>query len=124
MERDFNKPWSTGVEPIKIDVKDLKIGMYVSKLDRPWLETSFWFQGFELKTQADIEAVQRQCQYVFIDVSQQNSVSHYASRATAYTKDYLEKVEPPPRRSSFTQEIKKAEIIHQQTSRLVKSFIS
>jgi len=123
MERDFNKPWSTGVEPIKIDVKDLKIGMYVSKLDRPWLETNFWFQGFELKTQADIEAVQRQCQYVFIDVSQQNSVSHYASRATAYTKDYLEKVEPPPRRSSFTQEIKKAEIIHQQTSRLVKSFM-
>ena len=123
MEREFNKRWGDSVEPVKVDVKDLKIGMYISKLDRPWLETSFWFQGFELKTQADIEAVQRQCDYVFVDVAQQTVVNTFVSRGTAYTKDYLEKVEPPPRRTSFTQEIHKAEIIHQKTSQLVKSFM-
>jgi len=32
----------------------LKIGMYVIELDRPWLETAFPFQGFEIKTEKDI----------------------------------------------------------------------
>ncbi|MEY4717864.1 MAG: hypothetical protein RL563_482 [Pseudomonadota bacterium] len=123
MDREFSSRWGESLEPIKVDVKDLKIGMYISKLDRPWLETSFWFQGFELKTQADIEAVQRQCEYVFVDVSQQNRVNTFVTRGTAYTKDYLEKVQPPSRRSSFTQEIHKAEIIHRKTSQLVKSFM-
>ena len=123
MDREFSSRWGESLEPIRVDVKDLKIGMYISKLDRPWLETSFWFQGFELKTQADIEAVQRQCEYVFVDVSQQNRVNTFVTRGTAYTKDYLEKVQPPSPRSSFTQEIHKAEIIHRKTSQLVKSFM-
>lgn len=111
------------VELIQIDVKDLKIGMYVSKLDRPWLETNFLFQGFELKTQADIEAVQKQCEFVFIDVSKQTQVPQYVARNSAYTGDYLEKVQPPEKRSSFNQEIKKAEHIYRRTSSLVKSFM-
>lgn len=51
----------------KIDVADLKVGMYVFELDRPWLETSFLFQGFPLKNQDDIEALRRCCSYVYID---------------------------------------------------------
>lgn len=123
MGREFSKPWGESLEPVKIDVKDLKIGMYVSKLDRPWLETNFWFQGFELKTLSDIEAVQGQCEYVFVDVSQQNRVHTFVTRGTAYTKDYLDDVRPPSSRSSFTKEIHKAEIIHRKTSQLVKSFM-
>jgi putative nucleotidyltransferase with HDIG domain len=67
--------------------------------------------------------VQRQCDYVFVDVSQQNRVNTYVTRGTAYTKDYLDKVQPPSRRGSFAQEIHKAEIIHQKTSQLIKSFM-
>ena len=55
----------------QIDVRNLKIGMYVSQLDRPWLETSFLFQGFELKTSHDIKEVQEQCDFVYIDVAKQ-----------------------------------------------------
>ena len=62
----------TSVVLTKIDVKDLLVGMYVSKLDRPWLETSFLFQGFELKSAGDVKEVQRQCEYVFIDEQKQN----------------------------------------------------
>lgn len=52
----------------QIDVQDLEVGMYISQLDRPWLETPFLFQGFFLETDSDIADVQRICEYVFIDV--------------------------------------------------------
>lgn len=42
--------------------------MYVSKLDRPWLETPFIFQGFEIREQAEIDMLQRCCSIVYIDV--------------------------------------------------------
>ena len=35
----------------EISVDELKLGMYVSKLDRPWTETPFVFQGFILRSQ-------------------------------------------------------------------------
>lgn len=52
----------------KIDTSDLKVGMYVCKLDRPWLETSFLLQGFYLSSEKDIKLMQKECSYVFIDV--------------------------------------------------------
>lgn len=123
MKNHTNDHWVDSVELVQVDVKDLKIGMYVSKLDRPWLDSKFLFQGFELKSQADIETVQKQCDFVFIDVTKQTQVPQYVSRNTGYTKDYLEKVLPPEKRSSFKQEIKKAGHVHRQCSRLVKSFM-
>ena len=51
----------------KIPVSNLKVGMYICKLDRPWLDTPFPFQGFYLRTKGEIEDVQRFCNYVFID---------------------------------------------------------
>ena len=51
----------------KIPVDCLKIGMYVSELDRPWTETNFLFQGLLLETQDDIERLQMQCDHVYID---------------------------------------------------------
>ncbi|MCW8828267.1 MAG: HD-GYP domain-containing protein, partial [Gammaproteobacteria bacterium] len=47
-------------------VSDLKPGMYVSYLDRPWLDTPFPFQGFIL-TAKDIKQLNELCQYVYID---------------------------------------------------------
>lgn len=52
---------------IEVDVRDLKIGMYVSELDRPWLETPFLFQGFEVRDEHEIEEMQRRCKYVYVD---------------------------------------------------------
>lgn len=53
----------------KIDVNDLEMGMYVSELDRPWLETPFMFQGFELVNNEQIEELRKHCAYVFIDIT-------------------------------------------------------
>lgn len=53
---------------IEIPVQDLKIGMYVSKLDRPWLGTSYPLQGTLMRTQQEIESLKNFCRFVFVDV--------------------------------------------------------
>lgn len=110
-------------ELIQIDVSNLKIGMYVSKLDRPWLETKFLFQGFLLETEADIKAVQEQCQFVFIDSTRTINIPQYMARSPSYRPGHLPKAEPSEKRSSFTNEIKNAENVHKQSSSLVKTFM-
>ena len=56
-------------ELVKMLCVDLEVGMYVSSLDRPWLETSFVLQGFEIKTEDDIDRLRKSCSYVYIDSS-------------------------------------------------------
>lgn len=53
---------------LAIDVGNVTKGMYVTKLDRPWLETPFLFRGFEIREQSEIDQLQQYCQLVFVDV--------------------------------------------------------
>lgn len=111
------------VEITKIDVRDLEIGMYVCELDRPWSQTNFLFQGFELQNQADIEAVQSQCAYVFIDVSKQTVIQQPKVRDTPYSKAWIQNREPPRKKSCFEEEIHRAVKVHTQVSTVVKNFM-
>jgi len=51
----------------EIAVGELKLGMYVSKLDRPWTETPFLFQGFILRNQKQIDVIKQYCSQVYVD---------------------------------------------------------
>ena len=55
-------------------VTDLEIGMYVTALDRPWIETPFLVEGFYIGSEADIEELEKYCDVVYVDV--------YRSRAS------------------------------------------
>ena len=55
------------LEKRKINPLDLKIGMYVSELDRPWIESPFLIQGFEIRDNQDIQQLQNLCSYVYVD---------------------------------------------------------
>jgi HD-GYP domain-containing protein (c-di-GMP phosphodiesterase class II) len=55
-------------ETIAIDSSDASIGMYVSMLDRPWLETPFVFQGFTIKDRSETELLRTYCNIIYIDV--------------------------------------------------------
>jgi HD-GYP domain-containing protein (c-di-GMP phosphodiesterase class II) len=105
---------------LQTDVKDLRLGMYVSKLDKPWLESSFLFQGFELMTQDDIDAVKLECQYVFIDIEKQNK---FRLTPSDRHKDTKADKEAYQKRSSFGKEIDHTKDTYQKTSSLVKSFM-
>ena len=78
----------------KVSVSFLKIGMYVSKLDRPWLETPFLMQGFFIMNEEDIEDLVKHCEYIFIDVSQGVDADKYLDEQISlttnkYLEDYL-----------------------------------
>jgi HD-GYP domain-containing protein (c-di-GMP phosphodiesterase class II) len=51
----------------ELPVEELTFGMYVSKLDRPWTETPFVFQGFVLKSEKQIDVLKKYCKHVFVD---------------------------------------------------------
>lgn len=53
----------------KVATTELALGMYVARLDRPWLETPFLFQGFPITTTTDIEKLKQYCKFVYVDQS-------------------------------------------------------
>ncbi len=73
------------LEVVKVNTADLQAGMYVSGLDRPWLEVPFPVQGFRVDGPEDIMRLQQYCQYVFIDTvksaHQPTAVKHAVPRS-------------------------------------------
>ena len=65
----------------EIDIGELRFGMYVSKLDRPWTETPFVFQGFVLKTDKQLDILKKHCKKVFVDPEKEDLAE--ATRVTA-----------------------------------------
>lgn len=58
---------------LEIDTSELRIGMQVVRLDRPWEETDFLLQGFLIQRQDDIDALQAQCKKVVIEGKVKNT---------------------------------------------------
>jgi HD-GYP domain-containing protein (c-di-GMP phosphodiesterase class II) len=54
--------------------------MYVSALDRPWLDTPFLTQGFVLECQEDIDRVRKHCEFVYIDTIRSRKDAGLANR--------------------------------------------
>ena len=51
----------------KIYTTDLKVGMFVADLDRPWVDTPFLLQGFLIENDEQILALRTHCEYVIVD---------------------------------------------------------
>ena len=52
----------------KVDTRELRVGMYVSQLDRPWIETPFPLQGFHIRSEDEVAKLRVFCKYVYIDL--------------------------------------------------------
>lgn len=105
----------------KIDVSELQVGMFVSDLDRDWLQTPFLMQGFRINSLDDIETVRRYCDYVWIDTLTWNYVDTGERPGSA-------RVTSQPRRSyvnqrSAREEHARAFGIHRQARQLTKSLL-
>ncbi len=48
----------------KIFTGDLKIGMFVADLDRPWVDTPFLLQGFLIENEEQVLALKTHCECV------------------------------------------------------------
>ncbi len=53
----------------------LELGMYVNELDRPWVETSFMFQGFRIDSYDLLRQVQESCEFVNVQTEKLAMVS-------------------------------------------------
>ncbi|RLA47802.1 MAG: diguanylate cyclase [Gammaproteobacteria bacterium] len=62
------------IQEIEIGVADLTLGMYVSRLDRPWNNTPYPLQGFHIRSSEDIASLKTYCDHVFIDVAKGRGV--------------------------------------------------
>ncbi len=51
----------------KISTIDLKVGMFVADLDRPWVDTPFLLQGFLIEDDEQIGALRTHCTFVMVD---------------------------------------------------------
>src|SRR5256885_3437207 len=52
----------------QVSVEKLQFGMFVAELDRPWTETPFMYQGFQLRTAVQLAALKKFCKHVIIDL--------------------------------------------------------
>lgn len=100
------------MEKIKVKVADLRLGMYVADLDRPWLESPFLFQGFILKDEEDLQKVCETCEYVFVDPEKGDAPPRENSQpGTAGIKSNIIQWKARPSRKvtvSFHREINRA----------------
>ncbi len=104
---------------IKISVGELRVGMYVSKLDRDWLETPFLMQGFLLECQADIDTVTEYCEHVWVD----------AVQPTWVPPEERSSLPPAKKRTTYTNKVsardehKHAAGVFREARRLTKSLV-
>ena len=126
----------------RVDIRDVRKGMYIAELDRPWIETPFLFQGFELNTDNELLQLQQLCQYVYIDTEEGLDLSPEAqARASASNEpiqlearrqklledEIRRKIDTRNRRStpayadqtSLEHELKAAKVSEQQTRQTV-----
>ena len=56
------------MKEVKTSIDGLKIGMFVSRLDKPWIKTPYELEGVKINCHEDIERLRKYCNYVYVDV--------------------------------------------------------
>lgn len=96
---------------LKIHISELKIGMFVSQLDRPWLETPFLMQGFIIESLDDIDAIAEYSEHVWIDAVQQTWIppeERGTIKPSAAKVSYINKVDAKAEHSAAMQVYREA----------------
>jgi len=118
---------------VKIWVDDLQMGMYVSQLDRPWVETPFLFQGFNIQSQDDIQKLKKFCKFVVVDqdkskFSDANDVFLRRSSAVSDDKSPLNPDSGTtlvlPDSMTFRRQMRQAMDTHQSTRKYITQIMS
>jgi HD-GYP domain-containing protein (c-di-GMP phosphodiesterase class II) len=80
----------------KVMVKELKVGMYVSGLDRSWLGTPFPLQGFLIDSESVKDTLKDLCEFVYVDFAKSDIAEPTPARprATPRTRRTLEQLFP------------------------------
>lgn len=107
-------PQANNPDIVKIKSGDLKPGMFICGLDRPWRGTPFPEQGFNIHSLPDVATVRRYCDFVLVDMSRSMAASETRQVWTPDTS--LERNIDPLR----MQAVRDAEQTRIQTMNLVR----
>ena len=95
--------------------------MYVSELDRPWLETPFILQGFTITSLEEIDTIAEHCEFVYVEGYEDTWAPAQERGASSG------RIKPKVKRytSSVTnkQEYSRAAATHQIATQLTRSFM-
>ena len=67
----------------KVLTSDLRVGMFVADLDRPWVDTPFLLQGFLVEDDEQIAALRAHCEFVIVDRARSVGDEYQAPSAAA-----------------------------------------
>lgn len=91
---------------IKVLSENLKLGMYISELDHPWIESPFLFQGFQLKNNEEIQQVQSTCSYVYVDTEKTPiELTHKLQTYSSTIQKPVQKKKHNPTKIDFTDTV-------------------
>ena len=85
----------------RIPVDELRFGMYIAELDRPWTDTPFMFQGFVLTTEQQLDALKKYCSTVIVDVERSPALEPARPRV-AYAERAPVEQEIGPAKTAYT----------------------
>ena len=87
------EPTSTEFIELKRSVELLELGMFVTRLDRPWEETDFIYQGFQINTLDELHALKALCDYVYVRAAKQTWQSEKGKQKAVPEKiSYINKI--------------------------------
>ncbi len=119
------------ITEVKVPVEKLEPGMEVVRLDRPWEETDFMLQGLVIKGQEDINDLQRQCKFVFVEES---TVGNFSPEEDSDDALLIKKTSTaPPKASekitytntvSIERELPKANLTYRAAKKIAKAIMS
>ncbi len=101
----------------KIATADIEIGMYVSRLDRPWRETPFLSQGFFVRNTDEIKKLKESSRFAYVmipdeEYSLQSAHDQPISLATINNLFTASNLKSPASQTSFKNELPSAEKAH------------
>ena len=118
----------------KVSCIDLRAGMYVQELDRPWLDTPFMFQGFYISSDEEIETLQEYCEYVFVNKAREETDSEFIRKKPEDQQSKTSDIEAIARRTggnnrypdtvTVEKELETARKIHEESRKSIKNIFT
>ena len=113
----------------EVPVEYLEFGMFVARLDRPWTETPFVYQGFVLKTEQQLVALKKYCKAVYVDPEKMERVEPPkltlppSARAAiaAQAKEVVRGTVVYRELASVEEELPRARSVYQQTGAVIEA---
>ncbi len=108
---------------VKVFAEQLEVGMFVSDIDRDWSDTNFLLQGFTIQDDEDIAAVQKQCEFVYVDFPSEAFYKQFRAKHTASPTLKKKFEEDLKDQQELLQEVKVAAKTYKRSKTLIKGVL-